>query len=89
MKSFIEAYMEMKIDKKHEKFDAISNFSKFQMAKNKGQIGESWEEIVEFLKYEVETRNRPLIVKRLFDLAMGRYKRAAAEEFFNMTGTRV
>lgn len=89
MKSFIEAYMEMKIDKKHAKFDAISNFSKFQMAKDKGQIGESWEEIVEFLKYEVETRNRPLIVKRLFDLAMGRYKRAAAEEFFNMTGTRV
>lgn len=89
MKGFIEAYMEMKIDKKHEKFDAISNFSKFQMAKDKGQIGESWEEIVEFLKYEVETRNRPLIMKRLFDLAMGRYKRAAAEEFFNMTGTRV
>lgn len=89
MKSFIEAYMEMKINKKHEKFDAISNFSKFQMVKDKGQIGESWEEIVEFLKYEVETRNRPLIVKRLFDLAMGRYKRAAAEEFFNMTGTRV
>ena len=89
MKSFIEAYMEIGIDKKHEKFNAISNFSKFQMAKDKGQIGESWEEIVEFLKYEVETRNRALIVKRLFDLAMGRYKRAAAEEFFNMTGTRV
>lgn len=89
MKSFIETYSALEIDKKHEKFDAISNFSKFQMAKDKGQIGESWEEIVEFLKYEVETRNRPLIVKRLFDLAMGRYKRAAAEEFFNMTGTRV
>lgn len=89
MKSFIETYKTLEIDKKHAKFDAISNFSKFQMAKDKGQIGESWEEIVEFLKYEVETRNRPLIVKRLFDLAMGRYKRAAAEEFFNMTGTRV
>lgn len=89
MKSFIETYKILEIDKKHEKFDAISNFSKFQMAKDKGIIGESWEEIVEFLKYEVETRNRSLIVKRLFDLAMGRYKRAAAEEFFNMTGTRV
>ena len=89
MQSFIDAYKEMEIDKKHEKFNAISNFSKFQMAKDKGQIGESWEEIVEFLKYEVQTRNRPLIVKRLFDLAMGRYKRSTAEEFFNMTGTRV
>lgn len=89
MKGFIETYEKIEIDKKHEKFDAISNFSKFQLAKDKGIIGESWEEIIEFLKYEVETRNRALIVKRLFDLAMGRYKRAAAEEFFNMTGTRV
>lgn len=89
MKSLIETYKEIEINLKHEKFDAISNFSKFQLAKDKGQIGESWEEIVEFLKYEVQTRNRPLIVKRLFDLAMGRYKREAAEEFFNLTGTRV
>lgn len=89
MKSFIETYKTLEIDKKHEKFDAISNFSKFQMAKDKGLIDDSWEEIVEFLKYEVQTRNRPLIVKRLFDLAMGRHKRAVAEEFFNMTGTRV
>lgn len=89
MKSLIETYKEIEINLKHEKFGAISNFSKFQLAKDKGQIGESWEEIVEFLKYEVQTRNRPLIVKRLFDLATGRYKRAAAEEFFNLTGTRV
>lgn len=89
MKSFIDYFNDLEIDIKDPKFDLISNYTKFQAAKEAGKIGEQYEDILVFLKYESLTRRRSLVLKRLFDLAMKKYKCLIAEEFFNMTGTRV
>lgn len=89
MPGFVDLFNSIQIDIKNPKFGYISNYTKFQAAKAAGKIDISLEEAIEFLKFEVTTRKRPLVTKRLFDLAMNRYKQEIAEEFFKLTDIRV
>ena len=83
MKSFIDYFNELEIDETDPKYLLISNFSKFQVAKNTGLIKPEFLEYLSFLKYEYNTKARADVMHRLFTLALGPYNQMVAEELFN------
>lgn len=83
MKGFIELYNEMEIDSKDSMYAYISNYNKFQAAKDNGLFIQSLDNFIRFLKYEKQHANRDLVVHRLFNLAMTAYKEMIAQELFN------
>lgn len=65
------------------KFEYLSNFSKFNSAKNAGTIGRTFEELLEFLKFEMDHQNRLLVKQRLLSLTFSKYKELVAREVFD------
>ena len=86
MKGFIEIYNETEINSKDSMYAYISNYNKFQAAKDKGEFEQSLENFMKFLKYERLHADRDLVVHRLFNLAMSEYKEMVAQELFNARG---
>lgn len=83
MKGFIELYNEMEIDSKDSMYAYISNYNKFQAAKDKGEFEQSLDNFIKFLKYERLHADRDLVVHRLFNLAMSEYKEMVAQELLH------
>lgn len=83
MQSFTEYFEALQIDESDSKYNLISNFSKFQMARNTGQIKPDFMEYLRFFKYEYTTRARPAILNRLFTLTWGLYTQAVRQEYFD------
>ncbi len=83
MKGFVELYNEMEIDDKDLMYAYISNYNRFQAAKDQGLFQQSVENFIRFLKYEKRHANRDIVVHRLFNLAMSAYKEMVAQEILH------
>lgn len=77
MKSFGDLYDEAdaKIDPKF-----ISNYNIFTDARISGDVKSELPVLLSYLKYERETKNRQIIVARLFSLCWTMYKKVVAKE---------
>lgn len=80
IEGFLEQYHAIEIDENEHKFQYISNYNRFQGAKDQGKIKSDLQTFLEFLKYERTHANRDLVVSRLFNLAMSEYKDQVRKE---------
>lgn len=74
-KGFLEMYDSIEIDEGSDEFFFLSNFNKFQAAKEKNRFPQDYETYVKFAKYEKTHNNRETILRRLFTLAMSEYRK--------------
>ena len=74
VKGINEVFDALEVDHSDKKFSYLSNYNKFQAAKDNGIIKDHYAEILEFVKFEQAHANRPLVISRLFALALSDYK---------------
>lgn len=74
VKGMMEVYEAADIETPDKQFAYLSNFNRFQQAKNSGLVRDTYENYLKLLKYERKTLNRIAMADRLLCLAMSSYK---------------
>lgn len=86
---FLEQYQMITIDETDPKFQYLSNYNRFQAAKDQGKFDADFITLLQFLKYERMHANRELVAKRLFNLAMSEYKNLVNKELLGANNARL